>query len=420
MLTFEQAKKLKKGDVVYEGKYKCFVVKIKVDKEAQKVAISYTDGSPDVFEGTQNGLSLTRAGEPEATPANVPAVAVEVPKKRKPRLTPMPKATDDPMTRLKVGVARHAEWRSLDWFEADRSKAAQSLSEKLGIPIEEFADTDKTASFHFLSLALAIAKWLNDSGWREIGMRDEMSMNQLEQIARSKVMAGILVRLFCHRYVQNIGQMPGLGTMVKAFTAATGVSETMFGHVLTAHTYVRQSTLAMARFIADGSEGDSPVKVGFFDPYREFLERDEDEFMPSDAVWDASLQLTCAMRFLNEQADLPVSLDGLPEGEAQAHHFLRNYLMMAGMHRTPAVFQLEKLSFKGATLGAAIESLHKKKPLVLLDAVFQKADGSSEIIVPVNPISRHNEPLAAFIGAEIKRRPPSSEVSIAIAMYPML
>lgn len=419
MLTFEQAKKLKKGDVVYEGKYKCFVVKIKVDKDAQKVAISYTDGSSDVFEGTQNGLSLTRAGDPEVTPANEPIVELEAPKKRKPRLTPMPKATDDPMARLKAGVARHSEWRSLEWFEADRAKAAQRISQKLGIPIEEFADTDKTASFHFLSLALAVAKWLHDSGWREIEMRNDMSMNQLEKIARSKVMAGILVRLFCHSYVQNIGQMPGLGSMVKAFTAATGVSETMFGHVLTAHSYVRQSTLAMARFMADESEGDSPVTVGFFDPYREFLESDEDEFMPSDAVWDASLQLTCAIRFLNEQAELPVSLDGLPEDDDQAHHFLRNYLMMAGMHRTPAVFQLQKLSFKGATLGDAIESLHAKKPLVLLDTVFQNADGSSEIIVPVNPLSKHNEPLAAFIGAEMKRNPPSSEVSIAIAMYPM-
>ena len=142
--------------------------------------------------------------------------------------------------------------------------------------------------------------------------------------------------------------------------------------------------------------------------------------MPSDAVWDASLQLTCAITFLNEQADLPVSLEGLPADEAQAHHFLRNYLMMAGMYRTPAVFQLKKLSFKGATLGAAIESLDNKKPLVLLDTVFQKTDGSSDIIVPVNPLSNHKEPLAAFIGAEIKRRDPSSKVSITVAMYPLV
>ena len=158
MLTFEQAKKLKKGDVVYEGKYKCFVVKIKVDKEAQKVVITYTDGSSDNFEGTQKGLSLTGPGEPEAAPPIEPVAVKKAPKKRKPRLTPMPKATDDLMTRLQVGVARHSEWRSLDWFEAERAKAAQALSEKLGIPIEEFADTDKTACFHFMTLALAIAK----------------------------------------------------------------------------------------------------------------------------------------------------------------------------------------------------------------------------------------------------------------------
>lgn len=419
MLTFEQAKKLKKGDVVFEGGHKCQVVKIKVDKEAQNVAIFYTDGSPDVFEGTQKSVSLTRSGEPEANPEGEPA-AEKAPKKRKPRLTPMPKADADPMTRLKVGVARNSEWRSLDWFEADRAKAAKDISEKLGIPISEFEDTDTTACFHFMTLALAAAKWLHESGWREIGLRDTIGMNQLERVARSKVMAGILVRLFFHRYVQNIGQMQGVGMMVEAFAKASGVPRTMFMHVISAHTYVRQSVLSMARFVADGEEGSSPITVDFFDSYRESLESDEDEFMPGDAVWDASLQLTCAIRFLNEQADLPASLANLPDDEARAHHFLRNYLMMAGMHRTPAVFQLEKLSFKGSTFDAAIESLHAKKPLVLLDTVFQKADGSAEIIVPVNPLSNHREALPAFIGAAMKKNPPSTAVSISIAMYPMV
>ncbi len=210
--------------------------------------------------------------------------------------------------------------------------------------------------------------------------------------------------------------------MLKAFSQASGVPESMTGYILTAHTYVRQATLIVARHLADGSpdEGGSPVTMGFFDPYNEFLENDHDGFVPPDAVVDAALQLYATLKFLHERASLPASLDGLPEDEPHAHHFLRNYLMFAGMHRKPAVFQLEKLSFKGATFEAAIESLTDKKPLVLMDSVFQDGDEKMEIIIPLNPLTKSSDAksLAGLLAKESQKLPV--QPALSVTMFPML
>jgi hypothetical protein len=420
VISFDQAKNLKKGDVVFSGPYTGYVVKTKVNKKAQTVAITYTDGSSDEFEGTNANLSLTRPEDPASQkPSAKPAPKAAAPKKIYPEFAALPNATDPLMERLKAGVDRNAQWRSLDWFEADRVKIAQAISTKLGIPLHEFEDTPQTASFHFMSLALSIAKWLHKSGWDAIEMRDHRSMNQFEELARTKAMAGILVRLFGHPYVQNIGQMEGLGSMMKVFTEASGVSETMLGHILTAHSYVRQSTILMGQFMAAGSEGGYPVTMPFFEPYEEFLENDPDLFMPSDAVMDASIQLYSTLKFISEQPGLPASMATLPDDETHAHNFLRNYLMMSGLYRTPATLQLGKLSFSGASLGAALDSLTDEKPLVLLDSVFQDGD-SVEIVVPFNPMSKSSDSqsLAGFLRDEGKKLP--KEPTIAVAMYPMI
>lgn len=418
MIPFEKAKALKEGDLVFDGNFAAKVVKIKVDKKAKTVAITYTDGSPDDFDAGNERLSLTREGEAE--PAQPQAPAQPKPKKAMARLTALPKPTDSPLDRLKTGAIRNIEWRSLEYFEEDRMEIVKAISSKLGIPESEFEDTPQTAQFHFMSLAVAIAKWLDKSGWEEIHNRDFKDMNQLEMLARSKIMAGILVRLFGHAFVQNLGETPGLGQMVKAFSLATGVREAMIGHVLTAHIYVRQSTLLMARFFADGQEGGSPVTVDFFDPYGEHLEGDGDGFMPIDAVIDASVQLYCAMKYIHGQADMPASLESLPESEPHAHNFLRNYLMLAGMFRTPATVQFGKLSFKAATLDNALESLGDEKPLVLLDAVFTGADGSVELVVPLNPLTKNPDTgvLAGLIGKECQKL--ASKPSIKMAMFPLM
>ncbi len=64
MITYEQAKALKKGDIVYEAGYTCYVVKVILNEEEQSAEIVYTDGGAggDEFPGRTNSprLSLTR------------------------------------------------------------------------------------------------------------------------------------------------------------------------------------------------------------------------------------------------------------------------------------------------------------------------------------------------------------------------
>ena len=62
MIPFEQAKDLKKGGVVFEGRFTCYVVKTKVDEKTHKVSITYTNGGAggDEFDGNDENLFLER------------------------------------------------------------------------------------------------------------------------------------------------------------------------------------------------------------------------------------------------------------------------------------------------------------------------------------------------------------------------
>ena len=64
MLTFEEAKALKKGNIVCGDGYKCYVVKVTLNEAEQSAEVIYTDGGAggDEFTGRANDpkLSLTR------------------------------------------------------------------------------------------------------------------------------------------------------------------------------------------------------------------------------------------------------------------------------------------------------------------------------------------------------------------------
>lgn len=64
MLTFEQAKALKKGDIVYESGCKCYVISVALDEKTQTATVVYTDGGAggDEFVGRTGSpkFGLTR------------------------------------------------------------------------------------------------------------------------------------------------------------------------------------------------------------------------------------------------------------------------------------------------------------------------------------------------------------------------
>ena len=59
MLTYEQAKTLEKGDVVYHSCYEGYVISVALDEKAQTASVIYTDGAAggDEFVG--------RTGDPK-------------------------------------------------------------------------------------------------------------------------------------------------------------------------------------------------------------------------------------------------------------------------------------------------------------------------------------------------------------------
>ncbi len=64
MITLEQAKGLKKGDVVYADGYKGYVIEVTINEKDASAKIIYTDGGAggDEFTGRTNDprFSLTR------------------------------------------------------------------------------------------------------------------------------------------------------------------------------------------------------------------------------------------------------------------------------------------------------------------------------------------------------------------------
>lgn len=64
MITFQQAKALKAGDIVYSSGYTCYVVRVELNEDEQSARIIHTDGGTggDKFEQSTGDprLSLTR------------------------------------------------------------------------------------------------------------------------------------------------------------------------------------------------------------------------------------------------------------------------------------------------------------------------------------------------------------------------
>jgi len=300
--------------------------------------------------------------------------------------------SDNRLDAIKRAAAKELEWRSLECFEPERKRIAESVSEKLKIPIEEFEDTVDTAPFHFVTLCLAIGNWLVRSREEELDKHEYAPMSEFEYIAREKAVAGVLVRLFSHPFVQHPSDVPQFDAFLISMAQASGSKLHPAAFVISAHTYVRNASLDMADFLAGGGgdEDGPPVTMDLFDPYFANLDdKDGDEIMPRDAAVDAAIQLCDTLAQINRRDDLPVSLENLPEDQSQAQQFLRSYLLFAGADRKPALFRRGELTFENATLGAAIASLSSKRPWVLIDTLFEPGGEALELSVPLNPLAEN-------------------------------
>lgn len=325
---------------------------------------------------------------------------------------------------IQKAIERHSEWRSLDFFEPSREAIVAAIVEKLKIPASEFVLSNDTASFHYLTTVLAIADWVRKSGFAELKLKHEKEEGGLrnnELLARSKLVAGALIRLFLHPYVLGVEGMQGADAFVQGFCGASGIDQNMTVIVLAAADHVRGATIKLAWHLAnpDKEPGFHPVTTDFFNNYHDLLaDNDGDELMPPAAAMDAALQLGAALDFLVDRSDrlpAPPSMMSAEGNDAKTHNNLRNYLMLGGLFRKPMVLLNDKLKTDGADFYKAANGLSKKKPPVLMDSVFED-EGRISICVPLITQDGSDDTML-LVGRAAKA---VSDAKVSVMMYPVL
>lgn len=328
------------------------------------------------------------------------------------------------MQAIQQSVERHSEWRSLDFFEPGREAIVAAIVEKLKIPASEFVLSNDTASFHYLTTVLAIADWVRKSGFAELKLKhdnEELGPRNNELLARRKLVAGALIRLFLHPYVLGVEGMQGANQFVQGFSGASGIDQEMTLIVLGAADHVRGATIKLAWHLVnpDKQPGFHPVTTDFFNNYHELLaDNDGDELMPPAAAMDASLQLGAALDFLVDRSDrlpFPPSMMSAEGNNAKTHNNLRNYLMLGGLFRKPMVLLNDKLKTDGADFSKAANGLSKKKPPVLMDSVFED-EGQVSICVPLITQDGSDDTML-LVGRAVKALPSAR---VTVLMYPIL
>lgn len=311
------------------------------------------------------------------------------------------------------GASKELRWASLDWFEEERLKIAEAVSKATEIPLSEFEDTEDTASFHFLTLVIAIGDWLYENSFQYFTRRGHGTERENEEIAREKVVAGILLRLLSHRFNQDLGSIPNFQDFIRAFTKFSGRSHEMTLQILSAYSYLRLAAITMAHQLKNGQ---IEMSLTFFDGHNQFLERDKDGFMPRQAVMDATHQLYYTLTFVEEMPNFPSSIKNVPDDPQATHDFLRNYLRFAGVGRRPALVDEASMDFKNVSLKSALDSIQSdRRPKVLIDSIFEK-DGKLTIALPF--ITSDSQNLSIQAKSLIQRADPELAKSLSLFAFP--
>jgi hypothetical protein len=95
----------------------------------------------------------------------------------------------------------YQRYTSLEHFEPMRLEIARAISERMSIPMAEFeGESDGTAFFHWITSLLAVEKWLRATTDDEVDIDADSDW----RIARNKLAAAALLRLFHHRFNLDI------------------------------------------------------------------------------------------------------------------------------------------------------------------------------------------------------------------------
>lgn len=279
----------------------------------------------------------------------------------------------------------YLRYTSLEHFEPMRLEIARAISERMSIPMAEFeGESDGTAFFHWITSLLAVEKWLRattddeadidaDSDWR---------------IARNKLAAAALLRLFHHRFNLDIDDRSV--QFLDAFGNVAQTNEKILKILFYGWDFMRSMAGEIA--VHWWQNQSLPIlKEDHFAEIDETIEESGEEFeFLNIAYRDAVMQMAMEFDLLQKiqtagniglafPEEMPEDADGI--GVIGG---VKKYLSQAAVIRYPVSVDNDKVG-KALSFGEAVKSLKSEKPKILVEAVYDAGDGKEAVVfVPIH------------------------------------
>lgn len=279
----------------------------------------------------------------------------------------------------------YLRYTSLEHFEPMRLEIARAISESMSIPMSEFeGGSDETAFFHWITSLLAVEKWLRETTYAEADIDADSDW----RIARNKLAAAALLRLFHHRFNLDIDDRS-----VQFLNAFGNVARTN-GKILKILFYGWDFMRTMAGEIAVHwwqNQSLPILKEDHFAEIDETIEESGEEFQFLNIAYrDAVIQMAMEFALLQKiQTAGNIGLAFPEEAPEDADGIgiiggVKKYLSQAAVIRYPVSVDNDKVG-KALSFEEAVKSLKSKKPKILVEAVYDAGDGKEAVVfVPIH------------------------------------
>jgi hypothetical protein len=273
----------------------------------------------------------------------------------------------------------------LEYFEPARLEIAQAISAKIGIPMSEFeGGSDDTAFFHWITSLLAVEKWLRATAYDETAM-DEGLVGY--RIARNKLAASALLRLFHHRF--NLDLDDKAMQFLNAFGSIARTDAGALEALLNGWHFMRQIAGGIAAYWWQ-SQSIPMITEGHFADLDEAIDDADERFeFLKHAYRDAIMQMAVEFQYLKQaqgEGKLGVEFPDEMPGEVDDLGIIagmKQYLSQAASAlRQPVWVAMDGKVGDGVSFGDAAKSLDSENPKVLVEAVYS-FDGQKEAVVLV-------------------------------------
>lgn len=274
----------------------------------------------------------------------------------------------------------YLRYTSLEHFEPMRLEIARAISESMSIPMSEFeGGSDETAFFHWITSLLAVEKWLRETTYAEADIDVDFGW----RIARNKLAAAALLRLFHHRFILDIDDQK-----VKFLNAFGNIAQT-HGKTLNVLFYgwdfMRQIAGGIAEYWWE-SQSLPMIHEEHFAEIDETIEEAGERFeFLKNAYRDAVMQMAMEFDLLQRSqaaGNIGMAFPGEMPEDADALGIIRGvkqYLSQAAVIRYPVSVSYDNVG-PAISFGESVKSLDSTRPKILVEAVYDTGDGQEAFV----------------------------------------